>query len=576
MSARRSVRVRVPSQAESDRRSETDHASMTTVKQAAKATVELVSSSFAWSGATSFRLIRFFFLTSAVAATAITVAFVLYRQNEIDRLVEFAENQNVALARSFANTIWPRFSSFVASAAGSDRDALRARPEIRDIQEAMKKVASGLPVLKVKIYNLEGLTVYSSEPSEIGQDKRNNPGFLSAAREGKPASKLTYRYTFSSFEGTIQDRDLVESYLPIRQGDGPIEGVFELYTDVTPMLAAVQRPANLMVWLSLMLGVLYGMLFLVVRRADRTIKEQYADITQKNAALQHEVSERKQAEQALKRAHDELEQRIQERTRELTEEIAERKRAEDEARRHRNELAHFGRVSIMGEMATSLAHELNQPLTVISGCAQFCTDSLRAGKGRPEKLLDALEQMAGQADRANKIIRRIRDFIHKEEPERRAVDVNGVIRGVADLLRSDAREHGTEVKLDLVESVPLVMADPIQIQQVILNLAHNGMEAMSDGGSTLPCLTIHTSAPGHGAVEIAVCDEGQGIPAETMDRVFEPFVTTKTHGLGMGLSISRSIVEAHGGRLWATSDGKTGSVFHFTVPVAEGSSSDDR
>ncbi len=523
-----------------------------------------------------FRLVRFFIITSTVAAAAITLVVVVHRQNEVARLIEFAESQNVALARSFANTIWPRFSSYVISASEVDDDELRARPEMRAIREAVNAVSVGLPVLKVKIYNLEGLTVYSSDPAEIGENKSNNPGFFSAAREGRPASRLTFRDTLSSFEGTVQDRDLVESYLPIRHRDGPVEGVFELYTDVTPLLASIKRSTtDFAIGFFVIFGLLYAMLFLIVRRADRTIKQQYADIKDKNVALQHEVSEREQVEAALKKAHDDLEYRVEERTRELTEEIAERKRAEEEARRHRNELAHFGRVSIMGEMATSLAHELNQPLTVISGCAQLCADSLRAGKGQPEKLLDAMEQVTGQADRANEIIRRIRGFINKEEPERRAVDVNDLIRGVADLLRSDAREHGTAIKLDLAEALPSVIADPIQVQQVILNLAHNGMEAMSDGGSKLQHLTIRTSAPRNGAVEIAVRDAGRGIPAENMERIFDPLFTTKTHGLGMGLSICRSIAEAHGGRLWATSDGKSGSVFHLAIPVAERSGPDD-
>ncbi len=637
-----------------------------------------------------FRLVRLFFVTSLLATAAIIVAFVLYRQDEVDRLIEVVESQNTALARSFSNSIWPRYASFVRSASELNEDALRARPEIRKIGEALKMISEGLPVLKVKIYNPEGLTVFSSEPSEIGQDKRNNPGFFAAAQDGIVASKLTYRDAMSSFEGTVQHRDIVESYLPIRQGSGPVEGVFELYTDVTPVLAAAKRPANLMVALSLMLGLLYVMLFFIVLRADRIIKRQYADI-------RHEIGERTQAQVALKQAHDELERRVEARTRELSEEIAERKRAEeslrklsraveqspamtiitdpngiieyvnprftevtgytleeaagetprilksdetpleeyeklwetitagkewrsemrnrkkngelywalltispitnqdgtlrhflgisediterkrteDEARRQRNELAQLGRVIIMGEMATSLAHELNQPLTVISGCAQVCLKRLRSDGGKPEELLESMEQVTEQAERANQIIHRVRRFIQKKEQERGEIDVNEAIRNVADLLHSDAREHDSEFQLKLAEPMPLVMADPIQVQQVILNLAHNGMEAMSEVRPALRHLTIHTSASGDGTVEIAVCDQGQGIPTEVLDRVFDPFFTTKTTGLGMGLSISRSIIESHGGRLWATSDGESGTVFRFTLPVADKSSRDD-
>jgi C4-dicarboxylate-specific signal transduction histidine kinase len=321
-------------------------------------------------------------------------------------------------------------------------------------------------------------------------------------------------------------------------------------------------------------AVLYGALFLVVRRADGTIKRQYADIVDKNAALENEVRERARVEQALAQARDQLEQRVEERTRELAGEIAERKRAEDEARGHRNELAHFGRVSTIGEMATSLAHELNQPLTVISGCAQMCINSLRSRKGNEAQLLDAMEQTAEQAERADKIIRRVRGFIHKEEPERQPIDVNDVIRDLAVLLQTDAREHDSELRLDLVETIPLVMADPIQVQQVILNLAHNGIEAMEDCDPISKCLSIHTSVQSQGMVEVAVRDRGVGISGDNLEHIFDPFFTTKSQGLGMGLAISRTIVEAHGGRLWATTEAAEGTLFRFTLPLAETSRHD--
>jgi C4-dicarboxylate-specific signal transduction histidine kinase len=431
------------------------------------------------------------------------------------------------------------------------------------IARAVEAATAGLPVLKVKIYNLGGLTVYSSSSAEIGEYKSNNPGFFSAARGGQPVSKLTYRDAISSFEQTIQERDLVESYIPIRQGDGAVEGVFELYTDVTPLLVNMrQTTKNLVIGFLPIFGLLYGVLFLVVRRADQTIKRQYVDITEKNSAL--------------KEAHDRIEARVAERTRKLTEEVSERKRMHDEVQRHRNELAHVGRVSMIGEMATSLAHELNQPLTVISGCAQFCVNALRNKVPPQEKLLDAMEQTVEQAERATKIIGRVRNFIHKEEPRKERIDVNDAIRDIATLLRSDAREHGVKVEFDLAETPLPVNADPIQLQQVVLNLAHNGIEAMAETEAGSRHLCIETYGNGNAGVEVAIRDQGHGIPSEIREHLFDPFVTTKPDGLGMGLSISRSIIEAHGGRLWVTPAHKNGSTFHFTMPASEGSSSDGR
>ncbi|MCZ6467896.1 MAG: hypothetical protein O6829_11550, partial [Alphaproteobacteria bacterium] len=227
-----------------------------------------------------FKLLRYFSFTSTAAIVGITaVLAVLYWQHLGDDLIESAESQNVALARSFANTVWPRLSSYVTSVSGLDGDALRARPETREIHETLKTLTAGLPVLKVKIYNLDGITVFSSQASQIGDDKSNNPGFLAAARNGKPASTLVHKGKFSTFEGGVFDRDLVESYIPIRRGDGSVEGVFKLYSDVTPLIAKIERfTSRLAIGLVLIFGTLYAVLFLIVRHADRILKRQYVDL----------------------------------------------------------------------------------------------------------------------------------------------------------------------------------------------------------------------------------------------------------------------------------------------------------
>jgi PAS domain S-box-containing protein len=246
----------------------------------------------------------------------ITVTLViLYRQSAVDELVNMAETQNAALARSFANTIWPRFSGYVRSVKG-DGAYVRARPETADIYAALKSLTAGLPVLKVKIYNLDGFTVFSSEPGQIGEDKRNNPGFFGAAVEGELASKLSYRDTFSAFEGTVQNRDLVESYLPIRGSGGQVEAVFELYSDVTPLMGRIERTTTrLVVSAALAFTLLYAVLFLIVVRADRTIKRQYLDLLAseerikiKNDELIREVTEHKQSEEKLRKLSRAVEQ----------------------------------------------------------------------------------------------------------------------------------------------------------------------------------------------------------------------------------------------------------------------------
>ena len=208
-------------------------------------------------------------------------------------LIELAERQNVILARSLSNVIWPRFSNYVKGASGLDGDALRARPETRQIHRTLERLTVGLPVVKVKIYHSGGLTVYSSQADQMGADKKNDSGFLATARLGIPSSKLTYRETFKSFRGTIEDRNLVESYLPIRFEGGPVEGVFELYTDVTPLMARIENTTiKLVVGLMAAFAGLYGVLFLIVRRAQGILDRQYRQ-------LEREIAEREQVEVKL-------------------------------------------------------------------------------------------------------------------------------------------------------------------------------------------------------------------------------------------------------------------------------------
>jgi PAS domain S-box-containing protein len=273
---------------------------------------------------------------------AVTVALASYHHWHAERgLIEWTEKQNLVLARSFANAVWPRVSGYVEGASALSGDELSAHPEAAALREAIEELTVGLPILKVKIYDLEGLTVYSSRSAEIGETKRGNLGFLVSARAGTPASKLAFRDTMSAISGTVTNRDLVESYLPIRGAGGEVEGVFELYADVTPLVFQInRRTAGFAAALLMSLGLMYGALFLIVRNADRILKAQYAElradeerIRAKNTALEHEVDQRQRAEEALQRAHDMLERRVRDRTADLEQQIAERERADKALRR---------------------------------------------------------------------------------------------------------------------------------------------------------------------------------------------------------------------------------------------------
>lgn len=251
----------------------------------------------------------------------------------------------------------------------------------------------------------------------------------------------------------------------------------------------------------------------------------------------------------------------------ITRDITERKQAEDAARRHQIELARVARLSTMGEMATALAHELNQPLSAIAGVARGCTRRLRAGTATLDELREPLDAIAEQAERAGGVIRHVREFVRRRELVLAAADVNQIARSVAQFAEIDARQHEALLRLELAPRLPPARADPIMVEQVIGNLVRNAIDAMTEARSPRREITLRT-AQCDGAVEVEVADTGPGLAPALVERVFEPFFTTKHDGVGMGLSISRSIVEAHGGRIDVDSAAGSGARFRFSLPVA--------
>lgn len=250
----------------------------------------------------------------------------------------------------------------------------------------------------------------------------------------------------------------------------------------------------------------------------------------------------------------------------LTAIVVERARAEERAREQLAQLAHVARLATMGEMASGLAHELNQPLCAIVNFTEACVELVQRNGNDRAQLSQAFSEVARQAERAGEVIRRLRDFVKRREPERKPVEINAVVREVVAFTSVEARHAGVRVRLRLARRLPSVFADSIQIEQVLVNLVRNACEAMQDVGPRTKELTIETVRR-RGGVEVRVSDSGPGIREQFVERLFEPFFTTKREGLGMGLSISRSILEVHEGRLWMTSNRAGGTTFHFTLPT---------
>ena len=254
--------------------------------------------------------------------------------------------------------------------------------------------------------------------------------------------------------------------------------------------------------------------------------------------------------------------------------ITERRRAELELREQQLNLVHMSRVSTMGELAASLAHELNQPLTAILSNAQAAQRFLAANPTDLEEVREILKDIVQDNSRAGEVIHRMRALVKKGELDIMPLDLAALIRDVVLLVRSDATLHNIHVSLEVDTHLPPVRGDKVQLQQVTLNLLLNAFDAMHDCPPDKREIHVRAARDGGRMVEITVADHGAGLTIDKLEKIFQPFYTTKHDGLGLGLSISRSIIEAHGGRLWADNNPDRGATFYFTLPVS--SFGDDR
>jgi two-component system sensor kinase FixL len=244
--------------------------------------------------------------------------------------------------------------------------------------------------------------------------------------------------------------------------------------------------------------------------------------------------------------------------------LTERQQTEARLQELQSELVHISRLTAMGEMASALAHELNQPLSAIANYMKGSRRLLESSTDKQSALLrDAMDKAAEQALRAGQIIRRLRDFVARGESERRVESVKKLVEEASALALVGAKDQGVRVRFQFDPAVDLVIADKVQVQQVLLNLLRNAVEAME--GSQRRELVVSTVAETDGMIAISVADIGSGITPEIMSQLFQPFVTNKRHGMGVGLSISRTIVEAHGGQIGVEPNPTGGTVFRFTL-----------
>jgi C4-dicarboxylate-specific signal transduction histidine kinase len=256
--------------------------------------------------------------------------------------------------------------------------------------------------------------------------------------------------------------------------------------------------------------------------------------------------------------------------------MTDRKRAEAKLRASEQrfldaqmELAHVTRITTLGELTASISHEVNQPLAAVVNAAAACRRWLDGDTPNLDEARCAVDWIANEGNRASEVIRRVRALANKTSLEKLPLDVNDVVREVTALVQREIDSHRVSLRTELAPVLPMILGDRVQLQQVIINLVMNGIEAMQSITDRLRELGIRSGQDETGQVVLSVTDCGVGISPEDAERLFNPFFTTKSGGMGMGLSICRSIVEAHWGRLWATENLPHGATFQFTLPACE-------
>jgi len=245
--------------------------------------------------------------------------------------------------------------------------------------------------------------------------------------------------------------------------------------------------------------------------------------------------------------------------------ISDEVHAREDARKYLAELAHISRRTSMGEMASAISHEINQPLTAITSYARGCLRLIETGEQDDNRLRDGLARMLASSERAHEVVNKLREYVQDREPRRHDTDVTALLDDCAILLRPEARHHAVELTTHAEPDLPIIGIDAILVQQVIINLARNAIEAINSSGSSERRVDIRAETTGQGIL-IEVSDTGDGLDADQAANLFEPFYSTKGSGMGIGLALCRSIVESHGGRIWAEPQTASGACFRLTLP----------
>ena len=495
-----------------------------------------------------FRLVRYFAVTSAVALIAVAlVLYLLYRQTAVEEIVEAAQNSNAVLAQSLANALWPGYTRYTDAVAYAGSEFSADRPEIPEFDRAVAPLVTGLPVLKIVIYDPQGLIAYSSEKGEIGAVGADHPDNFEAALMGRSLSHITFRDSILSFEGEIADRMVVETYLPFRGPNGGLEGVFELYTDVTDRVLETNRfSAMLLGVLLVVFSLLYAVLLLVVRGANGILARQYGD---------------------LEKSQDE----IQGKNVELLAEIEHRNKVEEELRHARQEAEHANRAK--SRFLANMSHELRTPLNAIIGFSEVMAEQV-LGRVTPSRYREYASDIR---DSGHRLLALVNDVLDLSKIEAGKVDIVLAPFEICDAVRTALRtvepaaiRNGNTLKIDCCGTLGAMTSDRDKLVGVLINLVGNAAK-FTQNGLILLKVAREEDADGRWVV-FSISDTGIGMAAGKVDEMFEDFTQsenpmTRAHdGTGLGLSISRRFCELLGGAIGIESEPGTGSTVTVRLP----------
>lgn len=471
-----------------------------------------------------FHLLRYFSITSAIAIVAVTVALMLfYRQHSVSNMISFGEAQNEALSRIVASQLWSKYGDYLATIGKVDKATLVARSETREIYQDVESMTKDLQVMKLNIYNLEGLTIFSTQLSQLAEDQGQNAGFISSL-SGKTVSELTHTGDFNAFDKVVEERDMISSYVPVTNGQGDIASVFEIFSDVTPLLQRIDTNIKeVLIAVVLALGSLYAALFLIVYRANGIIKKQQEELEKSEGKLL--LSTRKAEAASVAKS----------------------------------------------EFLASMSHELRTPLNAIigfSGSMMNKTFGLLGNERYDSYIVDIHE--AGT--HLHELINDILDVSAIEAGELELHEQDCEVISVADscfrLIKPRADRQDVGLVLDMQDDLPFLRVDVRRLKQILLNVLSNAVKFTLSGNEVVLKVKIGLD----GAMVFKIIDQGIGMAPDELETALRPFgqvdssLTRNFEGTGLGLPLTMELVRLHGGKFGIKSEKDLGTTITVVFP----------